>query len=228
LRVTPGAPQAVARASSQIAPPRREGNRLDLRIDVPPSARPSSSHDFRVTRDSRRAPVPSAPSAMTTTNSFESTGFIDTTLSGRILRIELGPGASLVRLTSPAMTRMRLCSPTEAGGAGTVSEPPRTVGDQALSFVIRLDDAVEAHSGVARDRKRQRRVALQVFERTHADHPPLVHQHHLVGEALDFGQIVRDVDDRQIEAVVQSLKKRQNLVLGRAIQCRERLGRANT
>ena len=81
-----------------------------------PSARPSSSHDFRVTRDRRRAPAPSAPSASRTTISLESTGFIETMRAGRTLRMELKPGFSRARLTSPAMTRTRRRSPIAACG----------------------------------------------------------------------------------------------------------------
>src|SRR6185437_4284118 len=38
-------------------------------------------------------------------------------------------------------------------------------GDEAVSLVTRLDDAVQAHRRVAGERKRERRVALQILER---------------------------------------------------------------
>ena len=84
-------------------------------------------------------------------------------------------------------------------------------------------DAIERDRGVARDRQRQGRVALQFIERSGADHSALVHQHDLVGEALDFGDRVGDVDDRQRQPIAQPLEERQNLVLGRAVERRQRL-----
>ena len=52
---------------------------------------------------------------------------------------------------------------------------------------------------------------------------PLLHQHDVLGEALDFGNVVGDVDDRQRQAVAQPLEKRQDLVLGRPVERRQRL-----
>ncbi len=122
------------------------------------------------------------------------------------------------------MTRMRRRSPTGAGrGWRDQHAAANLEGDEAVSFVTRLHDSVETHRCVARGRQRQRRIALQLFQRAKADHPAFLHQHHLIGEAFDFGDIVGDVDDRQIEAVAQPLEKRQDLVLGRPVERRERL-----
>ena len=95
--------------------------------------------------------------------------------------------------------------------------------EKAIAGVVRLDHAVEGDRRVARDRERQRRVALQFLERSGADHPALVDEHDLVGEALDLGDRVGDVDDRQREAIAQPLEERQDLVLGRPVERRQRL-----
>ncbi len=143
---------------------------------------------------------------------------------GKTLRIELGAGRFAREAhvagddtNAPPLTDGRR-------GRGRAQQAPAHLqSEEPVGFVARLHGSVEAHSGVARRRKRQGRIALQLFERARADHVPLLHQHHLVGEALDFRHVVRDVDDRQIEVIAQPLEERQDLVLGRAVERRERL-----
>src|SRR5271165_3768778 len=94
---------------------------------------------------------------------------------------------------------------------------------EAVVGVARFDNPVQTDRRVARHRQRQRRIALQVGERPCRDHPALLHQHDLVGQAFDLGDVMRDVDDRQGETVAQPLEERQNLVLGRAVERRQRL-----
>ena len=93
----------------------------------------------------------------------------------------------------------------------------------AASLNQAFERASHQASGVARDRERQRRVALQLVQRSGADHPALFHQHDLVGEALDLGDVVTDIDDRQVEPVAQPFEERQDLVLGGAVERRQRL-----
>ena len=138
--------------------------------------------------------------------------------------MELRPGGSRARLTSPAMTRTRRCSPIEAFGAGHDERAAaHAQSEEAIAAVVLFDDAVERDRGVARDRQRQGRIALQFTERSRADHSALVHQHDLVGEAFDLGDRVGDVDDRQRQPIAQPLEERQDLVLGRAVERRQRL-----
>ena len=55
-----------------------------------PSESPSCSHDFLVTRARSRSPAPSAPSAITTTRTSDSTGLPETMRAGKTLRMESG------------------------------------------------------------------------------------------------------------------------------------------
>ena len=79
-----------------------------------PSARPSASHDFRVTRDKQARAGAVRAQREHDHDLVLSTGFAETMRAGRTLRMELKPGGSRARLTSPAMTRMRRRSPIAA------------------------------------------------------------------------------------------------------------------
>ena len=112
-------------------------------------------------------------------------------------RIELAPGGSRVRLTSLAKIRMRRRSPAETASRARGSASRGPSAREGRSLVVALDPRVERDRRVARHRQRQGRVALKVGKWTCRQHLALLHQHHLVGEPLDLGDVVGDVDDRQ-------------------------------
>ena len=188
-----------------------------------PSARPSCSHDFRVRRERRRAPSPSGPKATTATISLESTGFIETMRAGMHVEDRAWP-RRLARKAHVARDDTNPATLSNSGGHRWNSEAAAANAERQETIVgiVPLDNANETHRGVARHRQRQRRVALQIRQRSRRQHPALLHQHDLIGEALDLRHVVRDIDDRQGQTVAQALEERQNFVLGRTIESADR------
>ncbi len=179
---------------------------------------------MRVKRERSRAPCPSAPSAITATTWFEFDRFhrydprgqhIEDRSSARGLAREAHVAGDDVDAAALADAG-RGCGNDEASAANGERQEP-------VARIVRLDDANQADRGVARRRQGQRRIALQVGERARRKRAALLHQDDVVGEPLDLGDVVGDVDDRQRETIAQPFEERQDLALGRPVERRQRL-----
>ncbi len=86
-----------------------------------------------------------------------------------------------------------------------------------------LNLSIQADRRLARARQRQRWIALHDLQRSFADDTAMLHEDQVIGKPLDFRHVVTDVEYRKRKPCVQSFEERQNLVLGRTVQCRQRL-----
>ena len=81
-----------------------------------------------------------------------------------------------------------------------------------------LDDGIETDGSVAGLHQRQRGIALQRGQRPGGDHPARLQQHQMIGQPLDLGHVVADIDDRQRQRFMQPFEKGQHLVLGQPVE----------
>ena len=105
-----------------------------------------------------------------------------------------------------------------------MSVPPsidRVVSPYSASYSGDRRDQRDRRLGQARDRKR--RIGLQLLQRPARDDATGLDQHEMVGEALDLGEVVADVQDRDRERGVQRLEIGQDLVLAQAVEPGQRL-----
>ena len=82
-------------------------------------------------------------------------------------------------------------------------------------------DQRDRRVGQTRDRKRW--ISLQLLQGSARDDATDLDQHEMVGEALDLGEVVADVKDRNGERGMQRLEIGQDLVLAQAIESGQRL-----
>ena len=152
---------------------------------------------------------------------------------------------------SPLRTFWTVAVPLARPGflTGAVLGFAHTVGEQAIDVVLRTvedrGDAVRVDVvEVDRHGSHPRRVSYvlpssraiakpiaapgqryrgEAVQRAGADDAALLHQHQVIGKALDLRHVVADIEYRQRQRLVQLLEERENLVLGRVVERGQRL-----
>ena len=138
------------------------------------------------------------------------------------MRIELRPGASRARLTSVARMRTTNLIANRARSRRHEHVAARQRDAQQSETRFELSDHASQRDGSFRGGRQHRiGVGLQFRERTDSDDVALIEKHHLIGEALDLGHVVGDVENRQREMIAQLFDEGENLFLRPAIQRRK-------
>ena len=175
-------------------------------------------------RASSRSPSPWGPRPSTAVISCSPDSIPLRMRAGRTLRIVLCRDGSRARLTSAARICRRRLSPGRMA-AGRHQEPALrdSEGRQPVGGIIGFDGGVEADRRLAGFQERQGGIALQCREWAGGEDAAGLHQHEMVRQALDFGHVVADIEDRERKAFMQSLQEGQDFVFRGAVEGRERL-----
>ncbi len=112
----------------------------------------------------------------------------------------------------------RPCTPgtiTSAAGNGKAR--------QRVAVVDGGDPSFENDGGLRCPQQRQARLSLKLGKRTGGDDPALIEQHKMVRQPLDLRHIMADIEDRDRQRPMKRFEIRQDVVLCRPVERRERL-----